>query len=104
MLPYLRRGKPDRRTALQNLDDYDIVKTFGAEYRGIVGYYVLATDVWRFNRLRWVAKTSMLKTPSRHRSLESLVHRKMSAGFGGRSRGKGPAHQRIPRRATHPVD
>ena len=45
--PYRRHGKPWHRPALQNLDDYDIVATFGAEYRGIVGYYLLATDVWR---------------------------------------------------------
>jgi hypothetical protein len=46
--PYLQHGKPWHRDSLQNLDDYDIVKPFGAEYRGIVQYYALATDVWRF--------------------------------------------------------
>jgi group II intron reverse transcriptase/maturase len=60
--PYRRHGKPWHRPALQNLDDYDIVATFGAEYRGIVGYYLLATDVWRLRDLRWHAETSMLKT------------------------------------------
>ncbi|MGH3569904.1 MAG: hypothetical protein ACRDRH_28610, partial [Pseudonocardia sp.] len=45
--PYRRHGKPWHRPVLQNLDDYDIVATFGAEYRGIVGYYRLAKDVWR---------------------------------------------------------
>lgn len=60
--PYLRHGTPWHRAAMQNLDDYDIVRTYGAEYRGIVQYYMLANDVWRFNHLRWVAETSMLKT------------------------------------------
>ena len=60
--PYRRHGKPWHRPELQNLDDYDIVATYGAEYRGIVGYYLLATDVWRLDRLRWHALTSMLKT------------------------------------------
>jgi hypothetical protein len=60
--PYRRRGKPWHRPAMQNLDDYDIVKAYGAEYRGIVQYYLLATDVWRFTALRWDAQTSMLKT------------------------------------------
>jgi group II intron reverse transcriptase/maturase len=60
--PYLRHGKPWHRTALQNLDDYEIVKTYAAEYRGIVQYYLLAGDVWRFTHLRWNAETSMLKT------------------------------------------
>ena len=37
--PYRRRGKPWHRSRLQNLDDYDIVRIYGAEYRGIVNYY-----------------------------------------------------------------
>ncbi|HEX5302364.1 MAG TPA: reverse transcriptase/maturase family protein [Streptosporangiaceae bacterium] len=36
--PYRRRGKPWHRPALQDLDDYDIVRIYGAEYRGIVNY------------------------------------------------------------------
>jgi hypothetical protein len=47
---------------LCNPDDYDIVKTYAAEYRGIAQYHLLATDVWRLTRLRWVTETSMLKT------------------------------------------
>ena len=59
---YRQHGKPWHRAGLQNLDDYDIVQTYGAEYRGIVGYYLLATDVWRLGDLHWHALTSMLKT------------------------------------------
>jgi hypothetical protein len=61
-VPYLQHGKPWHRTVMQNLDDYEIVKTYGAEYRGTIQYYLLASDVGRFDRLRWVAETSMLKT------------------------------------------
>jgi group II intron reverse transcriptase/maturase len=60
--PYRRRGKPWQRPRLQNLDDYDIVRIYGAEYRGIVNYYQLAQDVRKLGRLRWNALTSMLKT------------------------------------------
>ena len=35
---YRQQGKPWHRTRLQNLDDYDIVRTYGAEYRGVVNY------------------------------------------------------------------
>jgi hypothetical protein len=67
--PYRHRGKPWRRPALQNLDDYDIVRTYGAEYRGIVNYYLLAQDVWRLGTLCWHAQTSMLKTlAAKHKS------------------------------------
>src|SRR6187551_889448 len=48
--PYRRHGKPWHRPGLQNLDDYDIVQTYAAEYRGTIGYYRLAIDVWRLGR------------------------------------------------------
>jgi group II intron reverse transcriptase/maturase len=60
--PYLKRGKPARRPQLMNDHDHTIISTYGAEYRGIVQYYLLAGDVGRLHRLRWVAETSMLKT------------------------------------------
>ena len=44
---YRQHGKPWHRSRLQNLDDYDIVRIYGAEYRGVVNYYLLAQDVWR---------------------------------------------------------
>jgi hypothetical protein len=67
--PYRRRGKPWHRPQLQNLPDYDIVRIYGAEYRGIVNYYLLAQDAWRLSALRWNAETSMLKTlGAKHRS------------------------------------
>jgi hypothetical protein len=59
---YRQHGKPWHRSRLQNLDDYDIVRIYGAEYRGVVNYYLLAQDVWRLRTLRWHAETSMLKT------------------------------------------
>ena len=67
--PYRRHGKPWHRPALQNLDDFDIVKAYGAEYRGVAQYYLLANDVWRLYKLQWDAQTSMLKTlAAKHQS------------------------------------
>ena len=43
--PYRRRGKPWHRSPLANLDDYQIVRIYGAEYRGVINYYLLACDV-----------------------------------------------------------
>jgi len=60
--PYLKLGKPEARTPLVNEDDHTIVETYGAQYRGLVNYYLLAGDVWRLNRVRWVMYTSLLKT------------------------------------------
>jgi hypothetical protein len=50
---------------LVNEHGYVILNTFGAEYRGIVQYYLLAGNVRRLNRLLWVAQTSLLKTLAR---------------------------------------
>ena len=73
-VPYLRRGKPAHRSHLINRDDHDIVAIYGAEYRGIVQYYLLAGDVYRLRRLEWVTKTSMLKTlAAKHHSTVSKM-------------------------------
>jgi group II intron reverse transcriptase/maturase len=67
--PYRHHGKPWHRPRLQNLPDYDIVRIYGAEYRGIVNYYRLACNVWHLSALRWNAETSMLKTlAAKHKS------------------------------------
>jgi hypothetical protein len=88
---YREHGKPWHRPRLQNLDDYGIVRTYGAEYRGVVSYYLLAQDIWRLHTLHWHALTSMLKTlGAKHRSTVT----KMAAATGPESRpvtGRGPA-------------
>jgi len=51
------------------VDHFTIVAKYAAEYRGLVQYYLLAQDVFRLERLRWVMETSMLKTlAGKHRS------------------------------------
>jgi hypothetical protein len=72
--------EPARRTRLLNRDDHDIVATYGAEYRGIVQYYLLAGDVYRLGRLRWVMLTSLLMTlASKHRSTVTKLAAKHQA-------------------------
>jgi hypothetical protein len=72
----MKLGKPEYRPHLMNLDDHAIISTYGAEYRGIVQYYLLAGDVWRLHRLHWVMLTSMLKTlAAKHRSTVSKTAR-----------------------------
>ncbi|WP_207924239.1 reverse transcriptase/maturase family protein [Actinomadura bangladeshensis] len=72
--PYLKHGKPWHQSHLINLTDHDIIGRFGAEYRGIVQYYLLAGDVWKLDRMRWVMLTSMLKTlAAKHHSTTSKM-------------------------------
>ena len=66
---YLQNGKPAQRGALLHDEDFTIVAKYQAEYRGLVQYYLLAQDVFRLGRLRWVMETSLLKTlAGKHRS------------------------------------
>jgi group II intron reverse transcriptase/maturase len=78
--PYLSRGKPERRSQLINEDDHTIVSIYGAEWRGIVQYYLLAGNVHRLYRLHWVMETSLLKTlANKHRSSVSKMARTFTA-------------------------
>ena len=71
---YRQHGKPWHRPRLQNLDDYNIVRIYGAEYRGVANYYLLAQNAWRLGTLQWNTETSMLKTLSaKHRSTVSKM-------------------------------
>src|SRR6266540_3624170 len=73
-------GKPARRRELTNFDDHAIIASYGAEYRGIVQYYLMAGDVSRLSRLNWVMVTSMLKTlAGKYGSSVSKMARKYEA-------------------------
>jgi hypothetical protein len=61
-IPYMKRGKPELRSHLVNDDDHSIISTYGAEYRGLINYYLLAGDVWCLGHVHWVMQTSLLKT------------------------------------------
>jgi len=66
---YMQRGKPAQRGPLIHESDYSILSKYQSEYRGIVQYYQLAHNIGWFNRLHWVAETSLLKTlAGKHRS------------------------------------
>jgi hypothetical protein len=75
--PYGKRGKPAHRPELRNDDDHTIVGVYGAEYRGIVNYYLPAHDTPRPNRLHRAMETSMLKTlAGKHKSTVAKMARR----------------------------
>jgi group II intron reverse transcriptase/maturase len=77
---YMQRGKPERRPELMNEPDHAIISRYGAEYRGIVQYYMLAGNVYRLSRLHWVMLTSLLKTlAGKHDSTVTRMARKYGA-------------------------
>jgi group II intron reverse transcriptase/maturase len=77
---YTQRGNPERRPGLMNEQDHAIISQYGAEYRGVVQYYLLAGDVYRLDRLHWVMATSLLKTlAGKHDSSVTKMARKYAA-------------------------
>jgi group II intron reverse transcriptase/maturase len=77
---YSQRGKPLRRSQVINFSDYDIVRIYGAEYRGIVQYYLLAGNIRILHRLRWTMLTSLLKTlASKHHTTVTRIAAKHKA-------------------------
>ena len=94
--PYLKHGKPWHRPELMNLDDPAIISAYGAQYRGLAQYYLLAGNVSRLHRLRWVMETSMLKTlGAKHRSTVTKMARKYKAVTVTRT-GPGPVSRPAP--------
>jgi group II intron reverse transcriptase/maturase len=79
---YMSKGKPALRGSLLHDEDYTIVAKYGSEYRGFVQYYLLAQDVFRLEKLRWVMETSMLKTlAGKHKSTVAKMARKYKASI-----------------------
>lgn len=74
---YMRREKPTYRAELLSDDDYSIISRYQAEYRGMVQYYILATNIRRLNKLHWIIRMSLLKTlANKHKArVTSMVRR-----------------------------
>lgn len=67
--PYQRKGKPIHRPEREPDSDYSIITKYQQEYRGVVEYYLMATNVCHLDRLRWVMEVSLLKTlAAKHKS------------------------------------
>jgi hypothetical protein len=79
---YMSKGQPAQRGPLLHDEDFTIVAKYGSEYRGFVQYYLLAQDVFRLEKLRWVMETSMLKTlAGKHKSTVTKMARKHKASI-----------------------
>jgi group II intron reverse transcriptase/maturase len=102
--PFLEHGKPERRADLITYDDHKIVENYGSQYRGIVQYYLLAGDVYRLDRLRWVMETSMLKTlAAKHRSTVTKMARKHQATIHTPHGPRKCFHASLPRESRRPL-
>lgn len=60
--PYMQGGKPIHRRERVHDSEFSIVERFQAEYRGLVEYYRMAQNLYRFDRVRWIMEQSLTKT------------------------------------------
>ncbi|GHO47195.1 maturase [Ktedonospora formicarum] len=74
---YMKEEKPTYRAELLSDDDYSIISRYQSEYRGIVQYYILATNIRRLNKLHWIMRMSLLKTlANKHKARVTAMVRK----------------------------
>ena len=73
---YMRHGKPAHRNYLIHDDDYGVVDRYQSEFRGVVQYYLLASNVSHFGRLRAVMEMSLARTlAAKHKSTARKMRR-----------------------------
>lgn len=74
---YMQRGKPTQLAARMQDTDFSIVTQYQAEFRGFAQYYLLAFNVHRLWRLRWVMEVSLVKTlADKFRTTASRIYQK----------------------------
>ena len=74
---YCARGKPIHRNDQLHDDAFSIVARFEREFRGVVEYYRLASNLRDLGRLKWVMETSLTKTlAAKHQLSVRQVYRR----------------------------
>jgi group II intron reverse transcriptase/maturase len=74
---YERDGKPIHRRERAHESEYTIVASYQQEYRGLVEYYRMATNLRQFGALKWVMEISLVKTlANKRRCRMSQVRRR----------------------------
>jgi len=74
---YQLNGKPMRRTKAMQGTDYEIIRTYNDEFRGICQYYKLAYNASALGRVKWEAEKSLTMTlAGKHKITAKQVYRK----------------------------
>jgi group II intron reverse transcriptase/maturase len=73
-----KKGKIIHRAELQNVSDYEIIRTYEVELQGLINYYSLAHNVKpTMSYLRYIWQESLLKTlAAKHKMKKTTAHQK----------------------------
>lgn len=86
---YMKNGKTIHIGKLLQDDDFSIIQRFGAEYRGIVQYYLMAQNVSWLSKLHWIMQGSLLKTLAfKHKSSMNKIKKKYACEITDKTSGK----------------
>ena len=86
---YMKNGKTIHIGKLLQDDDFSIVQRFGAEYRGIVQYYLMAQNVSWLSKLHWIMQGSLLKTLAfKRKSSMNKIKKKYACEITDKTSGK----------------
>lgn len=86
---YMKNGKTIHIGKLLQDDDFSIVQRFGAEYRGIAQYYLMAQNVSWLSKLHWIMQGSLLKTLAfKHKSSMNKIKKKYACEITDKTSGK----------------
>jgi group II intron reverse transcriptase/maturase len=76
---YMKHGKAIHKKERTYDTDFSILARYQSEYRGVVQYYVMASNLAHLSRLKWVMETSLTKTlAAKHKISVSKVYRRYS--------------------------
>jgi hypothetical protein len=74
---YCKKGKTKARAEYLSESDYQIVVNFQSEYRGLVQYYIMAHNIGKLDKVKAVARSSLLKTlAGKHRTSTTKIAKK----------------------------
>lgn len=79
---YMRKGKSAHRPELLHESDYSIVSKYQTEYRGLVQYYLLASNVSRLGYVHHTMRASLAKTlANKHKARAKAILAKYASSI-----------------------
>jgi group II intron reverse transcriptase/maturase len=82
---YQKNGKATHRNRFLSYSDFEIIKAYGSEWLGLVGYYSLAANIQSLRLVEWNALQSCQKTlAGKHKTTTSKIREQYEAQVNGK--------------------
>ena len=82
---YCRKGKPIHRNTYLRYSDFEIIHAYGSEWRGLVGYYGLASNIHSLREVEWTMWQSCQKTlAGKHKTTSRKIRERYQTRLNGK--------------------